>query len=112
MGQKQWQSNQFNARVAGDTAWTNASLQAAPAGGLGIYITDINVNAGATSRTWSLLDGSGGTAVWKATPAANTSIHVSLAVPIRLTAATALCLTTSGDSVGASAHVNGFIARR
>lgn len=111
MAQKHWQTNQFNARLAQDTAWTNASLQVSPGTGLRNYITDINVNAGATSQTWQLLDGSGGTVLWKATPAANTSIHISLNVPIQLTAATALCLTTSGASIGASIHVNGFNAR-
>lgn len=111
MSMKDWKSNQFNARLAQDTAWTNASLQAAPGTGLRLYITDIVIDCGATSRTFSLLDGSGGTVLFKFTPAANASVNAHLTVPVRLTAATALCLTSTGASVGAFVGVNGFISR-
>jgi len=111
MSQKHWNSNEFNARLTQDTAWTNASLQASPGTGFRNYVTDIVIDCGATSRTFSLLDGSGGTVLFKFTPAANTSVHAHLQVPLRLTAATALCLTSSGASVGAFVGVNGFVAR-
>jgi len=110
MGQKHWNSNEFNARLASDTAWTNASLQAAPAAGVRLYITDICIFGGATARIFSLLDGSGGTTIYKASLAANGFCEAHLQVPLRLTAATALCLTSSGASVAAFVGVNGYIS--
>jgi hypothetical protein len=111
MGQRIWQSNNFNARWASDTAATNASLQAAPAAGLANYITDIGVCCGATGRVFQVLDGSSGTVLWQVGLAASTSSAVHFQVPIKLTAATAACLTSAGASVGAFVAVNGFISR-
>ena len=111
MAQKHWNSNEFNARLASDTAWTNASLKATPGAGLRLYVTDVVINCGGTARTFSLLDGSGGTALLKFTPGANTAEHFHFKVPLRLTANTAACVTSSGDSTGAWFGANGFIGR-
>ena len=112
MAQMHWNSNQFNVRSVANTSDTNASLKAAPGAGLAIYITDITLNAGATARTWQLLDGSGGTVLWSYTTVANTPVAcVNLAVPIKLTAATALCDTNGGASVGGQIFVNGFVGK-
>jgi len=111
MGQKHWNSNEFNARLAQDTAWTNASLKATPGTGLRLYVTDVVVNCGGTGTTFSLLDGSGGTVLLKYALAANTAVHINLAVPVKLTANTALCLTSSGASVGAQVVAHGYISK-
>lgn len=111
MAQKHWNSNEFNARLASDTAWTNASLRAAPAAGFRTYITDVVINCGATGTTFSILDGSGGTVIFKMALAADTSCNVHLNVPLRLTAATAACVTSAAGSVGAWVGANGFVAR-
>jgi hypothetical protein len=111
MSQSHWNSNQYNVRIASDDAQTNASMKAAPAAGLALYITDIHINMGATARLVSVLDGSGGTALWKGSPAAAAMQTITFKTPLKLTAATALCCTTAGASVGFFIAVNGFVAR-
>lgn len=110
MSQPQGQSNQFNARLASDTAWTNATLKAAPGADRCIFITDIVVNGGATARTFSILDGSGGTVLYKVSLGINGWASVQLKTPIRLTVNTLCALTSSGASVGAFVGINGFVA--
>ena len=91
-------------------AQTNTSLKAAHAT-LAHYITDIVVTNDSTAAiTVKLLDGSGGanlTGTHKIAP--NGGIVVRFATPIKMTAATALCLTTSGTS-NFSVLVNGYTA--
>lgn len=110
MGQKHWNTNEWNARLAKDSgAYTNETMKAAPAAGFRLYITDIVFNCGATGITASILDGSGGTVLWKQALAANTSCNAHFGVPLRLTAATLAALTTSAQSVGMWVGVNGYV---
>lgn len=78
------------------SAQTNTSVIAAPGSGLSIYITDIMCSNGATAGNVTLLDGSGGSVKWEAYPAINGGAVLSgLRQPIRLTANTALCITST-----------------
>lgn len=100
----------FRVSVDSDTAQTNASVKTAPSAGYSIYLTDICVSMGATSRAVQLLDGSAGTILWEVTPAANGIVTQNLKTPIKLTAATALCITTGGASAGLFVDICGFVA--
>ncbi len=92
------------------TAQTNASLKAAPGAGLSLYITDVIMSNGATAGTMKLIDGSGGaTKVGTMYFAITGGAALHFQTPIKLTANTALCLT----SVTVTTHsvvVNGFTA--
>ena len=77
------------------SAQTNVSVIAAPGASLSIYITDIQLSNGATAGNVTLLDGSGGTVKWEAYPAINGGAVLNLRQPIKLTANTALCLTST-----------------
>lgn len=78
------------------SAQTNVSVIAAPGASLSIYITDIMLSNGATAGNVTLLDGSGGTVKWEAYPAINGgAVLTGLRQPIKLTANTALCLTST-----------------
>jgi len=80
-------------------AQTNTSLKAATASN-SHYITDILVtNDGTAAITVALLDGSGGTSlIGTQKVAASGGFNMNLNTPIKLTANTALCLTTTGTS--------------
>ena len=75
-------------------AQTNASVKTAPGAG-SLYITDIFLSNGATAGNVTLLDGSGGTVLWEAYPGINGGAVCNLRNPIKLTATTALCLTST-----------------
>lgn len=77
------------------SAQTNTSVIAAPGASLSIYITDIQLSNGATAGNVTLLDGSGGTVKWEAYPAINGGAVLNLRQPIKLTANTALCITST-----------------
>jgi hypothetical protein len=111
VSQPHWNSNQFNVRIASDDAQTNAVMKAAPNTGSALYVTDIHINMGATARLVSVLDGASGTAIWKGSPAAAGMQTIHFKTPLKLTAATALCCTTAGASVGFFIAVNGYSAR-
>lgn len=100
--------NIFNARAAITTA-TTVALQAAPAAGLSLYITDVSVsNAGATLCTVSLLPTSG-TAVLDITAAASGGGgSMNLQTPIKLAAATGLSVTTSAASTTVYVTATGY----
>lgn len=76
-------------------AQTNTSVKAAPGAGLSLYITDILISNGATAGNITLLDGSGGTVKWEIYPAINGGCASNLKTPIKLTANTALCITST-----------------
>lgn len=76
------------------SAQTNASVKAAPGAG-SLYITDINISNGATAGNITLLDGSGGTVLFEIYPAINGGVSATLRNPIKLTATTALCITST-----------------
>lgn len=105
-----WNDNQFNARVDGDLQYTNQVVLAAPGSSQRYYITDIDVNMGASGRDVQVLDGSGGTVLWEATPGNNGYQCVNFKVPLQLTAGTGIYLTTGGTSVGFFIAVNGFVS--
>lgn len=104
----------FNGRLVGtDTQLANTAIvgAGAPAAGSSNFITDICICAGATGRTYKLLDGSGGTVLWQVGLAASTSSVMHLSTPIRQAAATALVATADGASTGQAIFVNGFVDR-
>ena len=104
-----------NTDVVIGSAWdgtaTNLSMKAAPGVGMSLYITDVTVIQGATSRAFSLLDGSGGTVLFKSVLGANAGQTYEFETPIKLTSNTALCLTSAGGSVGAMVLIGGFSNR-
>lgn len=86
--------NRWQAQHSETSAQTNHECKAAPAAGLSLYITDILISNGATAGTVSLLDGSGGTVLMLLYLGINGGCAPSFKTPIKLTAATALCLTS------------------
>lgn len=91
------------------SAQTNVSVKAAPGASLSLYITDISISNGATAGNITLLDGSGGTVLYEIYPAINGGATLSLRNPIKLTANTALCLTSTTVTTH-SVFVSGYIA--
>lgn len=91
------------------SAQTNTSVKAAPGASLSLYITDIVISNGATAGNITLLDGSGGTVVFEIYPAINGGCTISLRNPIRLTANTALCITSTTVTTH-SVNIGGYIA--
>jgi len=107
-------SNMFriNTDVAVAGTWdgtaTNLSMKAAVPG-TKLYITDVTVMQGATALEFKLLNGSGGTVLFKSIQALNTGMSYIFKTPIPLSTNTALCLTSAGGSVGAMVLVGGFV---
>lgn len=103
-----WAQNEWTITYSTNAAQTNYVLKAAPVTGLCLYITDILITNGATAGEIKLLNGSGGTVIWRVYLPVNGFCVISLITPIKLTAATALCLT----SVTVTTHgvtINGII---
>ena len=98
-------------RAAADyaSAQTNTSVVAAPGAGLSLWITDIIISNGATAGNITLLDGSGGSLLFEIYPAANGGVAHSFRNPIKLTANTALVITSSTVTTHA-VTVTGYIA--
>ena len=90
-------SHPFFWHVSADyaSAQTNTSVKAAPGAGLALYITDISISNGATAGNITLLDGSGGTVLYELYPAINGGAVLNLRNPIKLTANTALVITST-----------------
>jgi hypothetical protein len=111
MGYKQWHLNEFNAVNGTTTAkFANTSLKAAPGAGVSVYVTDVIFSNEGTANQVMLLNGSGGTALVNIYMAANTNFTHRFEVPIKLTANTALCITSTADD-HLLAMVNGFTSR-
>lgn len=91
------------------SAQTNVSVKAAPGAGLSLYITDLTISNGATAGNITLLDGSGGTVLYKIYPGITGGVDKQLRSPIKLTANTALCLTSTSCTTH-SIFVSGYIA--
>lgn len=91
------------------TAQTNTSVKAAPGAGLSIYIKTIQISNGATAGNVTLLDGSGGTVLYEVYPGINGGATLHLDQPIKLTANTALCITSTTVTTH-SVFISGFIA--
>lgn len=90
------------------SAQTNTSVQASPGAGLALYITDIMISNGATAGNITLLNGSGGTVLFEIYPAVNGGVSLNLKNPIKLSDATALCITSTTVTTH-SVFVSGFI---
>lgn len=90
------------------SAQTNQSVKAAPGASLSLYITDLQISNGATAGNITLLDGSGGTVLYELYPAINGGAVLTLRSPIKLTANTALCITSTTVTTH-SIFVSGYI---
>jgi hypothetical protein len=102
--------NIFVARSAITTAATSV-LQAAPATGLSLYITDVSVsNAGATLCTVSLLPTAGTSVLDIVAAATGGGGSMNFGTPIKLAAATGLSVTTSAASTTVYVTVTGYTA--
>jgi len=99
----------FRASADYASAQTNASVQAAPGASLSLYITDVIISNGATAGNITLLDGSGGSVVLELYPAINGGLTHSFRNPIKLTANTALCITSTTVTTH-TITVTGYIA--
>ena len=91
------------------SAQTNASVKAAPGASLSLFVTDIMLSNGAVAGNVTLLDGSGGTVLFELYPAINGGAVLNLRTPIKLTANTALCITSTTVTTH-SIFVSGYIA--
>jgi hypothetical protein len=103
-------SNIFVARAAITTATTSV-LQAAPAAGLCLYITDVNVsNSGTTLSTVSLLPTAGTPFLDISAAATGGGGATNQRTPFKLAAATGLSVTTSAASTTVYVTVTGYIS--
>jgi hypothetical protein len=89
----------FNAHVAyAASAQTNATVKAAVAA-VSIWITDVVITNGPSAVNYvKLLDGSGGAIKCSAYMAVNSSVAMSFRNPLKLTSATLLAVTSTGNS--------------
>lgn len=101
--------NLWRASVDYASAQTNASIKTAPGANLCLYITDVIISNGATAGNITLLDGSGGTVLLEIYPPINGGATHSFLTPLRLTANTALCITSTTVTTH-SVNVTGYIA--
>jgi len=90
-------------------AQTNASIKVAPGAGLSLYITDISISNGATAGNITLLNGSGGAVKYEIYPAINGGAVDNRRTPIKLSANTALVITSTTVTTH-SVNISGFIA--
>jgi len=99
------------ANYDGTAAQTNYQLKAAPGAGLSLYVTDIMVTNDSTAAiTIKFLDGSGGTNLTGTHKVPTDGGFVlNLRTPIKLTANTALCFTST-DTSNYSVFVAGYTA--
>jgi hypothetical protein len=98
----------FSATADYSGAQTNASVKAAPGAG-SIFLTDIFISNGATAGKVTLLDGSGGSVIFTCYPGINGGAVFNSKNPIKLSATTALCITSTTVTTH-SVTVCGFIA--
>lgn len=99
----------FRASADYASAQTNTSVVASPGASLSLWITDIIISNGATAGNITLLDGSGGSVILELYPAINGGLTHSFRNPIKLTAATALCITSTTVTTH-TVTVTGYIA--
>lgn len=93
------------------SALTDASVHAAPAAGLSLYVTDIVVSTGAATA-FNIFFEEGASKVlgpWYLEAVNGRGLSVHFATPKKITAATALTVTTSA-AIAHSIDVTGFIA--
>ena len=89
----------FLGKAASTTAaLTNQSVQAAPGAGKYLVVRQIILSNEGTANSFALLDGSGGTSLLGTIYlGANQTLTYRFLRPYRLTANTALCVTTAAD---------------
>lgn len=102
--------NVFAARSA-TVGTTSAVLQAAPAAGLSLYITDVSVgNSGATLSVVSLLPTAGTAFIDIPAAASGGGGSMNFQTPVKLAAATGLSVIASAASTTLYATATGYIA--
>ncbi len=98
--------------VDGSSALTDATVHAAPGAGLSLYVTDIIVSSGAATAM-NVFFKEGATKVlgpWYLEAVAGRSMHIRFGTPKKVTANTALTVTTSA-AIAHSVDVTGFTAQ-
>jgi hypothetical protein len=98
--------------VNGSSALTDASVHAAPGAGLSLYVTDIVVSTGAATAL-NVFFKEGATTVlgpYYLEAVAGRGLHIRFATPKKITANTALTVTTSA-AIAHSVDVTGFTAQ-
>jgi hypothetical protein len=90
------------------SAQTNTSIQASPWAWLALNITGIVISNGATAGNITLLNGSWWTVLFEIYPWINGWVSISLINPIKLSDATALCITSTTVTTH-SVFISGFI---
>ena len=98
--------------VDGSSALTDAAVHADPGAGLSIYVTDIAVSSGAATAMNVFFE-EGGTKVlgpWYLEAIAGRGLHIRFSTPKKITANTALTVTTSA-AIAHSIDATGFIGQ-
>jgi len=102
----------FDANGDYSAAQTNVALKAAPGAGKSLFITDVIVSNGAVAGVIKLINGSGGaTKIGPLYLSANGGASIRFDRPVRLSANTALCVTSTSATTH-SVTVCGYIASR
>lgn len=101
----------WSKHLDGSTAYTDESVHAAPGAGLSLYVTDIVVSTGAATAMNIFFEESTTKVLgpWYLEAVAGRGLHIKFATPKKITANTALTVTTSA-SIAQSIDVTGFTA--
>lgn len=96
----------------GSTALTAASVHAAPGAGLSLYVTDIVVSSGAATAMNVFFEEGASTVLgpYYLEAVAGRGLHIKFGTPKKITANTALTVTTSA-AIAHSVDVTGFTAQ-
>jgi hypothetical protein len=96
----------------GSSALTDASVHATPGAGLSLYVTDIIFSNGSTSAMNIFFEEGASTVLgpWYLEAVSGRSIHIKFTTPKKITANTALTVTTSAAAAH-SVDVTGFTAQ-
>jgi hypothetical protein len=96
----------------GSTALTDASVHAAPGAGLSLYVTDIVFSSGAATAINCFFEEGASTVLgpYYLEAVAGRGLHIKFATPKKITANTALTVTTSA-AIAHSVDVTGFTAQ-
>lgn len=96
----------------GSTALTDATVHSSPGAGLSLYVTDIVVSSGAATAMNVFFEESSTTVLgpYYLEAVAGRGLHIKFATPKKITAATALTVTTSA-AIAHSVDVTGYTAQ-
>lgn len=102
---------QWNTHLDGSTAYTDQSIHASPGAGLSLYVTDIICSTGAATAMNIFFEEATTTVLgpYYLEAVAGRGLALHFNTPKKITAATALTVTTSA-SIAQSIDVHGFIA--